>query len=376
MVVFRKRRRRRSFLPVLKISAVVLVLALFILLLFILPAGNSSNADTPETVEEIPPEAHTPLVLVWEFAAIGADPESIGPMPGLDIVSPTWFHIIDEEGTIDNQVNPAYIAWARERGYEIWALVTNSFDPELTVAILSDETVRIGIVEDLIALALEYELDGLNIDFENFHGDYCDLFTLFMTELSRRCLEEGLVLSVDVTMISSSDYWSRGYDRAALAEVCDYVMLMAYDEHWGTSPVAGSVSSLPWVENGLQLVLLEVPADKLILGIPFYTRLFEVDESGVAPVVLNSWSFSMMRAAEIMEENDAAKYWDSEAKQHVARYEKDGLTYIMWLEDRASMHYRLELVDRYNLAGVAGWRRGLEKPEIWDLIDDRLHPGE
>jgi len=315
-------------------------------------------------------EPSEPLIIVWEYAAIETEPSTISRMPSLQIVSPTWFHIIDETGTIESHFDKDYLLWARERGYDVWALVTNSFDPDITAAILSNEEIRYSIVENLISLALKYELEGLNIDFENFHSDYRDLFTKFISELAERCREENIIVSVDVTMISNSTHWSGGYDRAALAEAANYIILMAYDEHWVTSPVAGSVASLPWVERGLARVLNEVPPEKLILGVPFYTRLWQIDKSGDEPLVLNSWSYSMPRAEEIIEENEANIHWDSDALQYVATYTKNGLDYIMWLEDTTSMSYRLELVNRYELAGVAGWRRGLEKEEIWLLIDD------
>ncbi|MFO8191817.1 MAG: glycosyl hydrolase family 18 protein [Bacillota bacterium] len=320
--------------------------------------------------DEVPPVP--PLVLVWEYAPVAPDPAAIGPMNPVQVVSPTWFNIINKAGTIDNHVDKNYLNWAREGGYEIWPLVTNSFDPEMTAIVLSRYWIRRKIVNELIDLALYYDFDGINIDFENFHADYRNLFTRFISELAERCREENLVLSVDVTMISSSEYWSTGYDRGALAAEADYLILMAYDEHYSASATAGSVSSLPWVERGLRRILQEVPAEKLILGVPFYTRLWEIDNSGDEPLVLDCWSYSMQRASEIMEENEAEIYWDLEAKQHVASYSKEDLDYIMWLEDTASMFYRLELVERYNLAGIAGWRRGLEKDTIWHLVEDWL----
>jgi len=138
------------------------------------------------------------------------------------------------------------------------------------------------------------------------------------------------------------------------------------------SPVAGSAASLPWVEQGLQLILSQVPPEQLILGVPFYTRLWELEHIGETRQVLKSWSYSMHRAQEIIEENDAVIEWDENARQHTASFTRDGLDYVMWLEETTSMSYRLNLVSRYELAGMAGWRRGLEKGEIWTLINDWL----
>ncbi len=313
-----------------------------------------------------------PIVIVWELVETGSDYHSASPMEPVQVVSPTWFHLDDSYGNIRSSFDPAYLQWARERGLQVWALVTNSFDPEITAAVLSDDRLRLQFAARLVELALDYELDGLNIDFENFHSDYRDHFTLFISELAEKCRDHDLVISVDVTRPSNSEYWSLCYDHAALAAEVDYVILMAYDEHWKQSPIAGSVASLPWVEESIELTLKKVPPEKLILGVPFYTRLWEIDQSEETALVLNSWSYSMHRAEEIKEENNAEVYWDAKARQHVAEYTRDGLTYKMWLEDTASMKERLDLVKKYNLAGIAGWRRGLEKTIIWDLIDNYL----
>ncbi len=369
-----KNRRRNPRLISLnkKITGLAIIILTFAILVAVTYYGVFQVDPSIHTAENDNTDLPEPLVIVWEYAAIEAEPSSISQMPSLQVVSPTWFHIVDETGTIDSQFDKDYLIWARERGYDIWALVTNNFDPDITAAILSNEEVRQNIVEELIGLALKYELEGLNIDFENFHSDYRDLFTKFVSELAERCREENLILSVDVTMLSTSAYWSGGYDRAALSEAADYIILMAYDQHWGSSPVAGSVASLPWVEHGLAQVLHEIPPEKLILGVPFYTRLWQIDKSGDEPLVINSWSYSMHRAEEIIEENEANIQWDSDALQYVATYTENGLDYKMWLEDTTSMSYRLELVSRYELAGIAGWRRGLETEEIWELIDDWL----
>lgn len=309
-----------------------------------------------------------PIVMVWDLAGIESDLNSIGPLDTVEVVSPTWFHLSSAAGDIRSDYSPEYLRWARERGYQVWALVTNDFDPDLTAVLLANTALRRQFTADLISLAVEHELDGLNIDFENFHSDYRDHFTLLVQELTALAHEHNMVVSVNVSMISGAEYWSLCYDRKALAEAADYLVLMAYDEHYQKSPYASSVASLPWVERGLVQVLNEVPADKLILGVPFYTQLFQIDENGNSQQILNSWSYSMIQAAEIVETYQASIYFDERSGQNVAEYRREGLTYRMWLEDSQSMQKRLELVARYNLAGVAAWRRGLEKPEIWDIF--------
>lgn len=348
-----------------RVSLPIITVALIIAGIFILarPVPIDHPAENgPE------PSRSKPIVMVWELAGIESDYNSIGPMEPVEVVSPTWFHLSNAEGEIKSNFDPEYLDWARERGYQVWALVTNSFDPDLTAVLLTNTALRRQFAGDLVKLAVEHELEGLNIDFENFHSDYRDHFTLLIRELAALCKDNNLVLSVNVTMISGSEYWSRGYDRAELAAAADYLVLMAYDEHWASSAHAGSVASLPWVEQGLKQILNDVPSEKLILGVPFYTRLWKIDESADPAAALNSWAYSMMRAEEIIANNQAEIYADDHAGQHVAEYKKEGLTYRMWLEDKGSMQKRLELIEKYNLAGVAAWRRGLEKPEIWEIF--------
>ncbi len=306
--------------------------------------------------------------LTWEFAYSRRDTGKIPPMPGVNVVSPTWFHLQDEEGNLRNLADPVYVSWAHGRGYRVWALVTNKFDKDLTRAVLKSPAKRQKVIDQLLIFTSMYDLDGINIDFENMHPEDRDLLTQFMRELTPLAHEQGLTVSIDVTMISGSPNWSLIYDRPALAEIVDYVALMAYDEHWGSSPVAGPVASLPWVEKGLQAVLEEVPAEKLLLGIPLYARLWkeEMQEGGGVKVSANA--YSMGRVQEILKREQAEVVWDNRARQNYAEYQDGEVLYRVWIEDEESIRQRVELVNQYNLAGIASWRRGLEDPEIWDVI--------
>jgi spore germination protein YaaH len=331
------------------------------------PLEEQKPEKTPAV--ELPP---SPLVMVWEFTYPNPDVNQIGPMPSLQVVSPTWFHLADSSGAIQNLADPAYVQWARERGYKIWALVSNSYDHELTAAFLSSSDSRKKFIKQLLIFARLYDLDGLNLDFENFHYSYGDLYTQLVRELAPLCRAEGLVLSVDVSMVSSEPYWSRGFDRGALAEAADLIMLMAYDEHWASSPLPGSVASLPWVERGVKRVLEEVPAEKLVLAVPFYTRVWQVESQGGSEVSTGSRALSMGRVEELLTTRESVQEWDSSARQNKARYFEGEDEYLLWLEDAVSMRQRLQLIGQYGLAGVAGWRRGLEKPEIWNVFAAEL----
>jgi len=312
--------------------------------------------------------------LVWEHVISQTHPvESIGPMPGINVVSPTWFSLRNEEGDLSNLADLHYVNWAHAQGYQVWALVSNSFDRDLTASVLRSSEKREKVIGQLLAFSQLYDLDGINVDFENMHLQDRDNFTQFIRELAPLAREQGLTLSVDVTFKSSNINWSQIYDRKALAESVDYVMVMAYDEHWGTSPVAGSVSSLPWVERGLQRVLQEIPADKLLLGIPFYTRLWEIEYLEGGSEKVSSRAYGMDRIKSILEEAGAQITFCEESGQNVAAYQQGDKYYKVWLEDLTSLESRLALVEEYGLAGAAAWRRGFESNEIWDLFDAFLN---
>ena len=315
------------------------------------------------------------ICLVWEHVVNENPlPETLRPMPGVNVVSPTWFSLRDEEGNLNNRADPAYVQWAHEQGYQVWALVSNSFDRDLSAAVLRVGEKRQKIIDQLLAFSELYHLDGINVDFENMYLEDRDYFTQFMREFAPLAREQGLVLSVDVTIKSSSEHWSRIYDRRALAEIVDYVMLMAYDEHWGTSPVAGSVASLPWVERGLRGVLEEVPPEKLLLGVPFYTRLWEIEHLEGGAENVSSRAYGMDRIHRILQEHDAEIVFCEKTGQHYANYHSQGKEYRVWLEDEESLASRLKIVEQYNLAGVAAWRRGFESADIWALFEDKLNP--
>ncbi len=309
------------------------------------------------------------ITLVWEHVrGQGPDPHEIGDLPGVNVVSPTWFSLADNEGRFRSRADREYVDWAHEQGFLVWGLVTNSFDPDLTHEVLAKRETRAEMVRQLIAYSTMYELDGINIDFENVYYEDRDRLTQFVRELAPAAHAQGLTLSIDVTTISTSRTWSMCYDRPALAEIVDYMMLMTYDEHWASSPVAGSVASLPWVERGLRRVLDEVPADKLLLGIPFYTRIWEEWSEGGEDRI-SSRAVGMNTQREILEEYSDDVVWDEGAGQHYLEYESDGRTYRIWIEDEISLRARLSLVHKYDLAGVAAWRRGLEVPEFWPIIE-------
>ena len=312
----------------------------------------------------------TKINLTWHYIWKDTpDMSGVKKIEGLNVVSPTWFTLANEKGDLEDRGSLSYSNWAHKNGYKVWALVDNQFNSDLTSKLLGNASARAKFISSLISCAKKYKLDGLNIDFENMYIKDKNAFTQFIKELSKQTKANNLVLSVDVSIIAVNSNWSESFDRAALSEYVDYVALMTYDQHWGGSPVSGSVAQLSWVEQSLKRVLAEVPHEKLLLGVPFYTRLWKEEYvSGSSKPVVTSKAISMEEAEKTVAENKAAKIWDPASGQYYAEYKKGNVTYKIWLEDEKSMKLKAELVNKYRLAGIASWKYGLEKPVIWDVI--------
>lgn len=314
------------------------------------------------------------ISMVWEAVySYNPDVSAIGPMEGLDVIAPTWFELQDVAGTMSCMASADYVTWAHAQGYAVWGTVTSCFtDPLVTSAMLHDSAARMGFVRQLMDYALQYNLDGINVDFENMVQEDKMLFTQFVRELSVLCHENGLVLSCDITALSDSSYWSLCYDRPSLAASVDYVCVMLYDQHASGSQVAGSVSQLSWTEASLQRLLQQIPAEKIILGMPFYTRLWQEVVQADGSVSVTSSVLYMEDAQALLNEKSLIPEWDSESGQYYVSYTEGGATYKLWLEDATSIKGRVALVSEYDLAGCAAWRRGFETADVWGVIAEGL----
>lgn len=304
--------------------------------------------------------------MAWDYAYnVKFNMEKKSIIEGLDVISPTWFQVVGEDGELKNHADSKYVEWAHANGYMVWALFSNGFgDPVKSGNFLNNTDARDNAIRQLLAFAALYKLDGINIDIENLRDGDKDALTQFVRELAPLLREQGLVVSIDVNTLPC-------YDRKALGEAVDYVALMAYDQHWKGGGVAGSVSEVSWVDRIVGIFLKDVPAEKLILGIPFYTRLWkESPEDG--NIKLTSQALSMESAEKFLLENNAQKAWDSESGQFYSEFVSDGATYKVWLEDENSLNLRTSLVHKYELAGAAAWRLDFEVPGVWGVINRNL----
>lgn len=308
--------------------------------------------------------------------------QKIAESKGLTTIAPTWFHVKDTDGNMDSIASTDYVNYAHQANIEVWATIRdfdggiNSYDE--SYALLSYTSKRETLINQLVAEALQSNIDGINVDFEKISDECGEHYIQFIRELSVRCRQNGLVLSVD-------NYVPKGfnmqYDRKEQGIVADYVIIMGYDEHYAGSPEAGSVASYDFVKEGITETLKEVPADKVISGIPFFTRLWEQTpkteeelasqkgtEEGEYAMKVESKAYGMTEAKEVVTQAGAEITWDDTAKQNYARWESGGVTYEIWLEDEKSLEMKLELMKQNKLAGTAAWALGLEDPNVWQLI--------
>lgn len=284
---------------------------------------------------------------------------------GVTVVSPTWFSIASNEGAISSLADSGYVNTAHDLGVQVWGLVDNFGENIDSFQVLSSTTSRERLEKELVSVALSCGLDGINIDFESLPVEAGPHFIQFLRELSVSCRRNNLVLSVDNYVPAG---YNRYYDYAEQGVLADYVIIMAYDEHYAGSAEAGSVSSISYVENAIKDTKEMVPAEKIVVALPFYTRLWkETTVDGVTILGLERTP-GMKDAAAILEENDAAAEWDEETCQYYAEYDKDGAHYRIWLEESRSLSEKARRVWQAELAGIATWRLGLETEDVWDVF--------
>lgn len=307
--------------------------------------------------------------LTWDYTYAEHSEDKINQIKdikGLDVIIPTWFSIRNGNGDMIDRGNQNYIKKYNDLGIDVWAYLDNSFDPEITHEALSNEKTRKKIINKTLELCKKYGMKGINIDFEHTKIDDRDYITDFVREF-RQAAGEDFIITVDVTPQISADVTKEPYDRKALAEIADYMVVMAYDQHWGSSDKAGSVAQYKWVEGSINVLFRNIPNKKMILGVPLYTRIWKKDGEKVT-----SKTISMDEVARIIASKGLKPVWDKESQQNYIEYQENGADYKIWIEDANSLEKKVSLVNKYNLAGVGSWRLGFETSNIWDVISKEL----
>ena len=308
--------------------------------------------------------------------------QRIAQTKGLTTLAPTWIHVADTNGNISSIASADYVSYAHKQNVEVWMTVRD-FDGGISsekesYELLSYTSRRETLITQLIAEALRVGVDGINVDFEKISDKCGEHYIEFIRELSVKCRQNGLVLSVDNYVPKS---FNTQYDRKEQGIVADYVVIMGYDEYYAGSPEAGPVSSYNYVKEGITETLKEVPAEKVISGIPFFTRLWKETpkteeelksdkgtDAEQYSATVESDAYGMDNAQAIVKQAGVDTTWDKKAGQNYATWEADGSKYEIWLEDSKSIEAKLKLMKKYKLAGTAEWSLGQESSDIWNLI--------
>jgi spore germination protein len=302
--------------------------------------------------------------LGWKYNGTPAAYQKQLHINGLDVVSPRWY-TLSRTDLVEINENIDYAKEAAKAGKEVWPLFGNKFDPELTNEILKDPTKREKIMKDVTQSLRHTQSQGINVDFENIDPKNKQDFVKFVQELKTRLEPYDISVSVDVSRENADPFWSGSLDREGLGKVADFIVVMGYDEHWASSPKAGSVASIPWTSEGIKLLMKEVPAHKIILGVPFYTREWITNANGE----VRSIDRTMLETEKLIQQKKLTKKWDRKTSQNYVEFMENGEKHQIWVEDKESMKLRYDLVKKYNLRGTAAWYVGGASEDIWNILN-------
>ena len=322
-----------------------------------------SSTFTPPvyTAQTRPDKINLVFHQIFNMESGGKLEELISSTKGVNVVTPTWFSINDVSGTMASLASQDYVDKAKALGLEVWALI-DDFNPEVDMyELLSYTSRRENLSNELVEAAIQYKINGINIDFEKVPSKAGEHFIQFLRELSVKCRNNGIVLSVDNYVPAP---YNKYYNRKEQGEIVDYIIVMAYDEYYSGSDVAGPVASIGFVKDAIRNTLEEVPREKTIIAVPFYSRLWKETTDGE----VTSESLSMTPASNVFTDNGIEAQWDDTYGTHYGEFEKDDALYKIWLEDAKSIEEKMKTIYESNVAGIGAWKLGLEKEEIWNII--------
>lgn len=315
--------------------------------------------------------------LTWDyFSMYGSAPVRDGTtIEGINVVSPAFFYL-DKNGDFKENIGSkgkAYMEWAHSNGYKVWPMFSNAeaANESLSVTsnIMNSYEKRQKLIEEVVDACVEYKLDGINIDFENMKQEDKDVYSKFIIELTPRLKEIGLVISVDVTAPDGGETWSMCFDRHVIGDVADYIVFMAYDEYGVSSTKPGTTAGYDWVKLSLNKFLKteDIDSNKIILAVPFYTRIWTTDSDGKT----TSKTVNMKNIDSVIPDNVERK-WNDDLKQNYVEYTDNGNTKQMWIEDIESLKAKISLITENDLAGIGSWQKGMETDDVWKMIQEEL----
>ncbi len=308
-----------------------------------------------------------PIVLAWDLYGNKSD-QKIDAL--IDVVIPKWLSLQDVNGKINTLFRPEYTANIKRQGANLWVLVNNGFDPDMTAQFLANGKARQNFIDALIAYVKENDVAGINLDFENIHLKDSDRYVQLAAELHVATVANSIPLSIAVTVPGGSENWSLVYDRRRLGQIAEYITLMAYDQHWENSQTSGPVAGYSWVDKNIQSVLEMVPSEKLVLGLPLYTRIWyeRLSEDKPNTMRVRSKSVFMDVPRKLIDENQPVRIWDKENSLYYFAYFDGDSIVKFWYDDAAAVARKAELFKKYNLAGIACWSLGFETEDVWQAL--------
>lgn len=316
--------------------------------------------------------------LTWDyFSEYGSAPDRSGTeIDGVNVVSPAFFYL-DKNGNLRENIGSkgqAYIEWAHSNGYKVWPMLSNAEAATeslaITSKIMNSYELRQKLIENIVDKCVKYDLDGINVDFENMKQQDKDMYSRFIIELTPRLKEIGLVTSVDVTAPDGGETWSLCFDRNVIGDVADYIIFMAYDQYGVSSTKPGTTAGYDWVKLSLNKFLKteEIESEKIILAVPFYTRVWTTDSDGK---IVSKNTVSMKKLDEVIPDG-VDKIWDEALKQYYIEYTDGENKKQIWIEDIESLKAKVSLVRENNLAGVASWEKDMETDDVWEMFEKEL----
>jgi spore germination protein YaaH len=319
-------------------------------------------------VEQIVKEKKDKVVMFWQYGNNLTTLEN-SKIDVVNVVSPTLYELSNSKGDITSLTADTYVTKAKSLGYKVWPIITNGIDSvgystTDTSLLMNSETSRENLIKNILDLLKNDKLDGINIDFENMKIDDRNLYTQFIRELAPLVRKLGKTISVDM-------YFVAYIDRKGVGEAADYTVLMGYDQRGSWSNESGSISEISWVEGNVKSLINDskIPSDKIILGVPFYTRLW-TEKVGVSKPTTNV--YTIKEAANYVKTNNLKSTYDEKSGQNYVQYTKGSVTYKMWIEDGTSMKNRVNTINTYELGGLAAWQKGFESPDIWKTINENI----
>ncbi|MDU2063194.1 MAG: glycosyl hydrolase family 18 protein [Sporomusaceae bacterium] len=349
------------------------------LLLFSLLLGGCLGKPAPKPLPDNPNQAAQPapdpappmparMVIGYYENPYPGTPDQTGSFPSMKTfaasmtgVGPFWYRAT-ADGTLETKESQLVYDTGRQLGLKIFPLITNKTGA--TDAVLGDPATRSKVVNNIVKVVTEKPYDGVNIDFELLPPKQRDNLTAFMAELYEKIhpLNKLVIISVFPQVDVAEDV-SGAYDYKALAQNSDFLQIMTYDHHWSTSP-PGPIAEISWFEKNVKYAIDECGAHKIIIGVGAYG--YDWPEKGAAETV--KYVDAIVKA----EQNGVKINYDDKDEAPWFKYKGREV----WFENAKSTAAKLDVVARYNPAGIAIWRLGQEQPEIWGLIDQKFPKGQ